>query len=117
LTVEHASGKTSIESAPKKTVVFDLASLDTMQALGIQASAVPEARYINQLAAYADKSVPKVGSLFEPNYEAVNAQSPDLIVVGGRSAPKYADLSKLGPTIDLTVNNTDLLASVKHNTR
>nr|WP_322786586.1 ABC transporter substrate-binding protein [Advenella kashmirensis] len=116
LTVDHASGKTTIEGEPKKTVVFDLASLDTMHALGIEASAVPEAKYINQLAAYAQKSVPKVGSLFEPSYEAVNALSPDLIIVGGRSAPKYADLSKLAPTIDLTVNTKDLLGSVKRNT-
>lgn len=116
LTVDHASGKTTIEGEPKKTVVFDLASLDTMHALGIEAFAVPEAKYINQLAAYAEKSVPKVGSLFEPSYEAVNALSPDLIIVGGRSAPKYAELSKLAPTIDLTVNAKDLLASVKRNT-
>jgi iron complex transport system substrate-binding protein len=116
LTVDHASGKTTIEGEPKKTVVFDLASLDTMHALGVEASAVPEAKYINQLAAYAKKSVPKVGSLFEPNYEAINALSPDLIIVGGRSAPKYADLSKLAPTIDMTVNAKDLLGSVKRNT-
>ena len=116
LTIEHASGTTAIEAEPKKTVVFDLASLDTMHALGLEASAVPEARYVNQLSAYAEKSVPKVGSLFEPNYEAVHALSPDLIIVGGRSAPKYADLSKLAPTIDMTVDTKDLLGSVKKNT-
>lgn len=116
LTVDHASGKTTIEAEPGKTVVFDLASLDTMHALGVEATAVPEARYVNQLAGYAQKSVPKVGSLFEPDYEAVNALSPDLIIVGGRSAPKYADLSKLAPTIDMTVDAKDLLGSVRRNT-
>jgi len=115
LTVNHASGQTTIQVEPKKTVVFDLASLDTMHALGVEATAVPETKYVNQLAAYAQKSVPKVGSLFEPNYEAINALSPDLIIVGGRSAPKYADLSKLAPTIDMTVNPKDLLGSVKRN--
>ncbi len=116
LTVEHASGKTTIEAEPKKTVVFDLASLDTMHALGVEATAVPTSKYVNQLSGYADSSFPKVGSLFEPNYEAINALSPDLIIVGGRSAPKYADLSKLAPTIDLTADSKDLLNSVKHNT-
>lgn len=116
LTVEHAAGKTTLQSEPKKTVVFDLASLDTMHALGVEASAVPTSKYVNQLSGYASDSFPKVGSLFEPNYEAINSLSPDLIIVGGRSAPKYADLSKLAPTIDLTVDNTHLLESVKRNT-
>lgn len=114
--VEHASGTTVVNAEPKKTVVFDLASLDTMHALDVEASAVPTAKYINQLSAYANKSIPKVGSLFEPNYEAINALSPDLIIIGGRSAPKYADLSKLAPTVDMTVDPKDLLGSVKRNT-
>lgn len=116
LNVEHASGATTIAAEPKKTVVFDLASLDTMHALGVEAAAVPTAKYVNQLSAYANKSIPKVGSLFEPDYEAINALSPDLIIIGGRSAPKYADLGKLAPTIDMTVDPKDLMGSVKRNT-
>lgn len=115
--IKHAQGQTVVSAVPEKTVVFDMAALDILNALGVQATAVPTGTFPPFLAAYADKSVPKVGTLFEPDYEAVNSISPDLIIVGGRSAPKYRDLSKLAPTIDLTVDPKDLVGSVARNTR
>jgi iron complex transport system substrate-binding protein len=52
-----------------------------------------------------------VGSLFEPDYEAVNALEPDLIIVAGRSAAAYPELAEIAPTVDLTVDNGDFVAS------
>ena len=57
-----------------------------------------------QLAQYADKRYLKVGSMFEPNYEVIHAAQPQVIFVAGRSAPKYDELAKLAPTVDLTVD-------------
>jgi iron complex transport system substrate-binding protein len=59
--------------------------------------------------------VPKVGTLFEPDYEAVNAIGPDLIIVGGRSMTKYRDLAAIAPTIDLTVDVKDYMGNVTRN--
>ncbi|WP_073101888.1 siderophore ABC transporter substrate-binding protein [Pollutimonas bauzanensis] len=117
VTVRHAQGQTVIAAEPQKTVVFDLAALDIMQALGVRAAAVAGARFPDYLSDYAQDSYPKVGTLFEPDYEAVHAISPDLIVVGGRSGAKYGDLARLAPTIDLTVDANDLPGSVARNTR
>jgi iron complex transport system substrate-binding protein len=116
IAVKHAAGQTTVPVSPKKVIVFDLATLDTMKVLGVKASAVPEVQYPASLTEYADKAIPKVGTLFEPNYEAVFGASPDLIIVAGRSAPKYAELAKIAPTIDLTVDPKDLIGSVKRNT-
>src|SRR5690606_16795355 len=55
-----------------------------------------------------------IGSLFEPDYEVVNAEQPDLVIVAGRSAPAFDELAKLAPTIDLT-SSGDLVADLKRN--
>jgi len=88
-----------------------------MHALGVEVAGVPTvAKLPPQLAQYADERYLKVGSLFEPNYEVIHAAQPQVIFVAGRSAPKYDELSKLAPTVDLTVNPRDLVGSVTRNT-
>ncbi|WP_332608608.1 siderophore ABC transporter substrate-binding protein [Achromobacter sp. ESBL13] len=115
--VKHARGQTSVPAKPTKTIVMDMAVLDTLHALDVEVAGVPTAAKLPpQLAQYADPRYLKVGSLFEPNYEVIHAAQPQLIVVAGRSAPKYDELSKLAPTIDLTVDPRDLVGSVTRNT-
>lgn len=115
LKIQHTKGETTVSVKPKKVLAFDLASLDTLNALGVEVSGVPTARFPEYLAKYGSDKYEKVGTLFEPDYEAVNAAEPDLIIVGGRSSAKYADLAKIGPTIDLTVDPKDYVGSVKRN--
>jgi iron complex transport system substrate-binding protein len=115
LKIQHTKGETNVPSKPKKVIVLDLASLDTLNALGVEVSGVPTARFPEYLAKYGSDKYEKVGTLFEPNYEAVNAAAPDLIIVGGRSSAKYADLAKIAPTIDMTVDPKDYVGSVKRN--
>jgi iron complex transport system substrate-binding protein len=115
LRVQHAKGETTVPSKPKKVLAFDLASLDTLNALGVEVSGVPTARFPEYLAKYGSDKYEKVGTLFEPNYEAVNAAEPDLIIVGGRSSAKYTDLAKIAPTIDMTVDPKNYVGSAKRN--
>ncbi|UVF21950.1 siderophore ABC transporter substrate-binding protein [Microvirga terrae] len=115
LTIQHSKGVTSVPAKPKKVLAFDLASLDTLNALGVEVAGVPTARFPEYLAKYGSDKYQKVGTLFEPDYEAVNAAEPDLIIVGGRSSARYADLAKIAPTVDLTVDPKDVMGSVKRN--
>ncbi|TRM51709.1 siderophore ABC transporter substrate-binding protein [Achromobacter sp. LC458] len=115
--VKHARGQTSVPANPTKTIVMDMAVLDTLHALDVEVAGVPTAAKLPpQLAQYAGPRYLKVGSLFEPNYEVIHAAQPQVIIVAGRSAPKYDELSKLAPTIDLTVDPRDLVGSVTRNT-
>ena len=41
VTVKHASGETTLKDTPKKIVVFDLATLDNLDALGVEIAGVP----------------------------------------------------------------------------
>src|SRR5690606_38252236 len=117
ITIKHAQGETTLPDTPKKVIVFDMASLDTLDALGVEVAGVPGGNKPDSLKKYEGDEYLKVGTLFEPDFEAVNAAEPDLIIVGGRSAPKYADLSKIAPTIDMTSAPDDFLNNMKANVK
>ncbi|RKT88640.1 iron complex transport system substrate-binding protein [Saccharopolyspora antimicrobica] len=117
ITVEHAQGSTQVPAEPRNVVVFDIGVLVTLDELGVPVAGVPKVASLPEsLAKYGTDEYPKVGSLKEPDFEKVNELAPDLIVVAGRSASQYAELSKIAPTIDLTVDNADFLASAKQRT-
>jgi iron complex transport system substrate-binding protein len=116
VTVTHAQGETEVPADPQQVVVFDVGVLSTLDSLGVQVAGVPEATYPESLSQYIGDEYAKVGSLFEPDYEAVNALEPDLIIVGGRSAAVYPELAEIAPTIDLTVDDQDFLASFAERT-
>ncbi len=87
---------------PTSVITFDLATLDTLDALGLGAAVVgiPEAVLPDYLAEYAE--LPTVGTLFEPDFEAVAELNPDLIVTAARSSSAYDELAEITTTIDLT---------------
>jgi len=58
--------------------------------------------YLPYLEAAADGTTP-VGSLFEPDFEALFALNPDLIIAGGRSSKQVPELARIAPTIDMTI--------------
>ncbi len=116
VTVAHAQGETTVPADPETVVVFDVGVLSTLDSLGVEVAGVPDANFPESLARYGEDDVAKVGSLFEPDYEAVNALEPDLIIVGGRSAAVYPQLAEIAPTLDLTVDNADFLASFEERT-
>lgn len=98
VTITHAQGETVVKKNPSTIVSFDVATIETIEFLGGTVAGKPEISGGPELATDAEI----VGSLFEPDFEAVNALAPDLIVVAGRSAAVFDDLSAIAPTIDLT---------------
>jgi len=115
--IDHASGHAEIAPNPQKLVVFDLGVMDNMSRLGVEEVIVgiAESPLPDYLERFADKKYARVGSLFEPDYEAVAALEPDLIIVAGRSQAKFAELAKIAPTLDLSVNYAHYLEDVDRN--
>nr|WP_217443334.1 siderophore ABC transporter substrate-binding protein [Myxococcus sp. CA051A] len=121
-TFKHGQGTTVVPLNPQRVVVFDLVALDILQALEVNVLGVAGDQFPHHLAPFADAKYLRMGTLFEPDYEAIHAAKPDLIITGGRSSAKYASLSKIAPTVDLpmggvnyidtVVANTELLASI-----
>lgn len=121
--VPHAQGETVLAARPQKVAVFDLASLDILNALGVDAvAAVPKsadgpANFPDYMSIYGEDRFARAGTVFEPDEASLRALGPDLIIVGGRSRSKFAEMSALAPTIDLTPGGGDLVAETIANTR
>lgn len=111
VTIPTARGEVTLKANPTKIAVFDTGSLDTLQALGVKVDGAPDSvKALTYLKPTFEQAKP-VGTLFEPNLEALNELKPDLIIVGTRSAKKYDDVRKLAPTIDMTDNGDKLIES------
>lgn len=102
VSVDTFTGSVDLPPNPESIAVFDLAAFDTLTALGVAVDGVVRPVYLQYLEAAAEGTVP-VGSLFEPDFEAVFALDPDLIIAGGRSSGQVADLTRIAPTIDMTI--------------
>ncbi len=105
ITVTTAQGEVTIPSQPERVVVIEHGILDTIDTLGAGDAVVgvPHHAIPTSLDHFAT-STANTGTLFEPDYEAINAAAPDLIIVGGRSAPTLPEMQKIAPTIDLSFN-------------
>lgn len=107
--IETARGTETVPANIEKFVVMDVAALDSLALLGLQPIGTAYPIYVSYLdQAIADSH--RIGSLFEPNIEKIHALSPDLIIVGSRSAKKKDSLGKIAPTIDMTIWGTDIIS-------
>lgn len=109
-TVTHRQGETVVKANPAKIVSYDLGARDTLETLGISLAGVPDTA-ANEL--FGSQDAEFVGSLSEPDFEALAALEPDLIIGGGRTASVIPDLSKIGPTIDVSQANYGYIDSFK----
>lgn len=109
ISVMTARGEVLVPSNPEKVVVFDIAAIDTLNALGVQPAGVVENLYVDYLDEVA-ANAEVVGSLFEPDFEGVNAMQPDLIIVGGRSSEQVDAMADFAPAIDMTIWGDDIVA-------
>ncbi|MGY1805581.1 ABC transporter substrate-binding protein [Blastococcus sp. SYSU D00922] len=102
-TVEHAMGSTEIAERPERVVVLDTGELDTALSLGVTpVGAVTTAVSDDFLSYLADDAadVEVVGTIAEPNLEAIAAVQPDLILSNKtRHEDIYEELSQIAPTV------------------
>jgi iron complex transport system substrate-binding protein len=110
--IETAKGPVTVGKTPQTLAVFDIAAVDTLSSLGVKIAGLPDNLYVPELAGLRS-GADVVGTIFEPDLEALSALAPDLIVVGGRSSPQLAATSRVAPTIDMTMDGDDLFAQAK----
>jgi len=108
ITLKHTSGETTIKEDPSKIVVIDIAALDTIDAVGMGDKVVGTA--VNSLTPSLKKyeSVTNIGTLKEPDMEAIAKLNPDLVIIGSRLSAMYNEFSNNWPTIDASVAWPDL---------
>lgn len=116
LTVEHKQGSTEIKAEPEKIVVLDYSALDYVDTLGFgdKVVGVPTAKAAPHVADDF-KDVKQVGSLKEPDMEAIAGLDPDLILLGSRNAETYPEMTKIAPTVDLSFDYENPVEDTKKN--
>ncbi|QPQ34042.1 MULTISPECIES: siderophore ABC transporter substrate-binding protein [unclassified Lysinibacillus] len=113
---ENTFEDVTLKEQPKNIVVFDYGFLDTLDALGVEVAGVSQKSVPSYLSKYADTTYVNVGSLKEPDFEAISSMSPDIIFISGRQASAYSELSKIAPTVFVGVDNNNFMESFKTNT-
>jgi len=102
-TVQHAMGAAKITGTPERVVVLDTGELDSAVALGVKPVGAVEAIAGDGLPAYlgdAVEGIKLVGTIEQPNVEAIAALKPDLILSSKvRHEAIYDQLERIAPTV------------------
>ncbi|MDQ3675943.1 MAG: ABC transporter substrate-binding protein [Actinomycetota bacterium] len=102
-TVRHAMGTTKITGTPERVIVLDTGELDSAVALGVKPVGAVEAIAGEGLPAYlgdAVRGIELVGTIEQPNVEAIAALQPDLILSSKvRHEAIYGQLTRVAPTV------------------
>lgn len=115
LTVKDSNGEVKVTKNPQKVVVFDNGSLDTLDALGVGDQVIGAAtqNLPGYLSSY--KEVESAGGIKEPDLEKINQMKPDLIIISGRQSDFQEELSKIAPTLFLSVDTKKPWESIQQN--
>lgn len=118
ISIEHAQGSTQVPLNPQKVIILNPSVLDTADALNIKVAGVPQtsAHLPAFLSKYSGPEYLNAGTLFEPNYEALSQEKPDLIIAGGRAQDAYDKLSAIAPTIALDIDPQHFTQSLTQRT-
>lgn len=111
VTIATARGEVTLPRGPATVAVLDIAAIDTLAALDVVPQGAPARLYVDYLGDVAGKALP-VGTLFEPDLEALAGLAPDLIIAGGRSAAQVEALAPIAATIDMTIG-ADLVGEAR----
>ncbi|GAA1608891.1 ABC transporter substrate-binding protein [Actinoplanes couchii] len=100
-TVEHARGTAQVPDAPQRVVVLEPLELDTAVAVGITPVGAAVASNTSGLPKYLGvDGIAPVGTVPEPDLEAIAALKPDLILgTESRHSKLYDQLASVAPTV------------------
>ena len=118
MTITHELGEVTLPKNPENVVVFDYGLLDLMDNMEIEVTGLPMGNIPSFLAQYSNEEIyTNVGTLKEPDFEKIYEMEPDVIFISARTSAAYEELSKIAPTVYLTVSNDDYMSSVEANAK
>ena len=113
VTVDTARGDIDLPMNPSPLVVYDMTLLQDLAALDVAVDGAPSDLPLDNLHSETQPEPKEVGTLFEPDLEALNAMQPQAILVGSRMAEKYDELANIAPTLDMTIDTANIYESSK----
>ncbi|WP_237565438.1 siderophore ABC transporter substrate-binding protein [Ornithinimicrobium cavernae] len=109
VSITDAQGRTvEVPADPGVVVTTDWSVARTLSDLGVEVDAVPVSNTAlpEDLSEYDGGDIPTVGTVKEPDYEAINELEPDLIIIGSRTGTPevLAEMEKISPVVlDMSV--------------
>ncbi|OOE84364.1 hypothetical protein BZG72_03045 [Salinivibrio sp. PR6] len=117
-TITHTMGTVEIDGVPQRVVVLGQGSLDVLDRLGVEPVGVVKSLMPDYLAkTYQDDKYVAVGTVKEPDYEAIFTAKPDLIIAEARMASLMGELEEIAPTIMFRADYENYWQSVQANWR
>lgn len=111
--IDTVKGDVSLPMNPSPIAVYDMTLLQDLAALDVAVQGMPNNLLLDNLQAKSQSDAESIGTLFEPDLEALNALQPQAILIGGRMAKKYDELSNIAPTLDMSIDNVNIYESSK----
>ena len=113
--IEHVKGTAKVPVDVKKAAVYDLGILDIIDSLEIEdvELALPTASYPEYLKKFEGRMV--VGTVKEPDLEALFNFEPDVIFISTRMESFYSELNKIAPTIYLDIDSSKYISDLTRN--
>ena len=111
--IDTVKGKVSLAINPAPLVVYDMTLMQDLAALDVAIAGMPSDLPLDNLQSKNQPEPKAVGTVFEPDLEALNAMQPQAILVGSRMAEKYDALSSIAPTLDMTIDTSNICESSK----
>lgn len=112
VTIKTTDGDKTIPTNPT-LAVYDMTALQNLHALGVTVQGMPKELPSIDGLRDSNAEFSDIGTLFEPNLEALNALKPQAVFIGSRMAEKKAELENVAPVYDLTVDTNDAYAATK----
>lgn len=117
VSIKHGSGETVVPLKPEKVISFDLGAIDTLETIGVDIMGLPKANLPNYLVDYKAEKYGDYGSLKEPNFEAIHAAKPDMIIIALRQAAMYDQFAEIAPTVNLSLDEENYIESTVNNVK
>lgn len=115
VTITHTLGEAVVKKNPDRIIVFDYATLDSLDEMGVEVLGLPKSNIPEYLSKYNDEKYEDVGTLFEPDFEKIYELNPDVILISSRQAEVYEELNDIAPTVFFEVDGANYIESVTHN--
>ena len=111
--VDTVKGEVSLPINPAPLVVYDMTLLQDLAALNVAVAGIPGNLHLNNLTSDTQPDPEEIGTVFEPDLEALNEMQPQAILIGSRMAEKYDELASIAPTLDMSIDTANIYESSK----
>lgn len=113
VTLKTATGEATLSANPQPLAVYDMTAMQNLAALGVAVQGMPKNLPLDNLKATGAPEPKEIGTLFEPDLEALHALAPKAVFVGSRMAEKSEEIAKVAPVYNLTIDTNNVHEATK----